>query len=144
MSESKMEIDKFGTKFWRNSKGEHQMEIDMYGNKTWRNSDRKLHRTDGPAVEWLNGDKVWCIEGELHRIGCPAIERSNGDKEWYINGKFHRTDGPAIEYSNGFKVWYVNGKFLGKNDKGFWALWELLSDKDRANPSLLTYLPEKF
>jgi hypothetical protein len=102
MSESKMEIDEMGNKIWRNSKGER-------------------HRTDGPAVEYNNGYKVW-----------------------WVDGKLHRTDGPAVENSDGNKAWYMNGKYLGKNDTGFWALWDSLSDEDRANPTLLSYLPGDF
>tara|TARA_R110000851_G_scaffold97891_1_gene211897 strand:+ start:216 stop:425 length:210 start_codon:yes stop_codon:yes gene_type:complete len=29
----------------------------------WR-LDGKLHRTDGPAIEWENGDIAWCLHGE--------------------------------------------------------------------------------
>ena len=34
-----------------------------------------------------NGDKSWCINGKLHREDGPAIEWANGNKSWYINGK---------------------------------------------------------
>jgi hypothetical protein len=100
---------------------ESTLSIDEWGNKFWKNSSGKLHRLDGPA-----------------------IDRSNGDKSWWVDGKRHRTDGPAIEWSNGFKEWQVNGECLGYDDNGFWALWDRLSDEDRANPTLLSYLPEKF
>ena len=60
-----------------------------------------LHREDGPAIEYVDGDKYWYINDELHREGGPAVEHANGYKEWYINGKRHREDGPAVEYSNG-------------------------------------------
>ena len=46
--------------------------------------------------------------GQLHRTDGPAVEYSDGDKFWYINGKRHREDGPAIEYSDGHKSWYLN------------------------------------
>ena len=36
--------------------------------------------------------------GELHRDEGPAIEYADGDKFWYQNGNLHRTDGPAIEW----------------------------------------------
>ncbi len=70
----------------------------------------KLHREDGPAVEAVNGDKEWYIDGKLHREDGPAIEYKHGDKEWYIDGKPHREDGPALEWANGDKYWYINGK----------------------------------
>jgi hypothetical protein len=123
---------------------ESTMEIDEAGNKFWRNSSGKCHRTDGPAVEWSNGDKEWLVGGKFHRTGGPAIEWSDGDKQWYVNGNLHRTDGPAVEYLNDCKVWWVDGKLLGYDDSGFWALWDSLSDEVRANPTLLAYLPEKF
>ena len=34
-------------------------EIDADGNKFWRNPEGKLHREDGPAIEWASGDKFW-------------------------------------------------------------------------------------
>ena len=44
----------------------------------------------------------------LHREDGPAIEWCDGDKRWHQNGLLHRTDGPAIEYANGGKYWYIN------------------------------------
>ena len=46
MSDSVMTIDKWGTKRWWNLKGQ-------------------FHRTDGPAVDWINGGKEWYINGKL-------------------------------------------------------------------------------
>jgi hypothetical protein len=62
--------------------------IDKYGNKLWGQHD-KLHRDDGPAIEY-----------------------ADGDTEWYQHGKLHRDDGPAIEWSNGRKSWYQHGNKL--------------------------------
>ena len=75
----------------------------------WSQNDQ-LHRTDGPAVEYANGDKEWYQNGLLHRTNGPAIERTYGRKFWYLNGKPHRLDGPAVEYANGAKFWYIEGK----------------------------------
>ena len=50
----------------------------------------KLHRENGPAIIWANGDKEWYINGKLHRKDGPAIESVNGDKKWYMNDKLHR------------------------------------------------------
>ena len=72
--------------------------------------DGKLHRYNGPAVEYTNGSKKWFIDGKRHRSNGPAIEWANGDKEWHIDNKLHRTDGPAIEWANGYKAWYIDGK----------------------------------
>jgi len=56
-----------------------------------------------------NGSKSWYLNGKLHRTDGPAIEYESGDKVWYLNDKRHREDGPAVEFSNGTKVWYLNG-----------------------------------
>lgn len=54
--------------------------------------DGKLHREDGPAVEWV-GEKS-CFSGY---------------KSWYKNGELHRLDGPAIEWKNK-QEWWIEGK----------------------------------
>ena len=77
------------------------------GDKVW-SLNGKLHREDGPAVEWANGRKEWFLNGKLHREDGPAIEYANGRKEWFLNGKLHREDGPASEWANGTKVWYLD------------------------------------
>ncbi len=42
----------------------------------------KLHRTDGPAVEFYDGGKTWCQNGFIHRDDKPAIINANGDQYW--------------------------------------------------------------
>jgi len=40
------------------------------------------------TVEVLdNGDKHWFLCGKLHREDGPAIEYANGDRFWYLNGE---------------------------------------------------------
>ena len=56
------------------------------------------------------GTKSWWLNGKLHREDGPAIEYAGGSKEWYLNGKLHREDGPAVEYASGSKYWFLNGK----------------------------------
>jgi hypothetical protein len=57
-----------------------------------------------------NGNKFWTLpNGKLHRENGPAVEFTNGDKYWYINGEKHREDGPAVEWDNGDKLWYSKG-----------------------------------
>jgi hypothetical protein len=34
-----------------------------------------------------NGYKYWYLNGKLHREDGPAIEYADGDKYWYLNGK---------------------------------------------------------
>jgi hypothetical protein len=53
-----------------------------------------------------NGSKHWYHNGKLHREDGPAIEYANGTKYWYLNGKSHREAGPAIEYADGTKRWF--------------------------------------
>lgn len=61
-------------------------------------------------TEWYN------LEGQLHREDGPAIEWGNGDKEWYLNGKLHREDGHAVEYVDGAKFWYLNGRQISEKE----------------------------
>ena len=63
----------------------YEVKIDDYGNTFWYNEKGKLHRENGPAIEW-----------------------SGGSKRWYINDKLHREDGPAVECASGYKCWYLN------------------------------------
>jgi hypothetical protein len=52
----------------------------------------------------------WYKEGKLHRIDGPAIEYRNGTKFWYLKGLMHRIDGPACEYSDGRIAWHIEGE----------------------------------
>jgi hypothetical protein len=69
----------------------------------------KYHREDGPAIEYVNGNKFWYKNGKQHREDGPAVEYTNGTKYWYKNGKLHREKGPAIECVRGDVYWYLNG-----------------------------------
>ena len=57
-----------------------------------------------------NGTKYWYLNGKLHREDGPAVEFADGDKFWWLNGKRHREDGPAAEEAHGHKSWYLNDK----------------------------------
>ena len=60
-------------------------------------------------IKTLNdGTKIYLLNGKLHREDGPAIEWLNGTKLWYINDLRHREDGPAIEYTNGSVEWFYN------------------------------------
>jgi len=54
------------------------------------------------------------LNGKLHREDGPAVEYVDGSKEWWFNGKLHREDGPAVEYVDGSKEWWFNGKQFTK------------------------------
>ena len=58
-----------------------------------------------------DGTKEWYVNGKLHREDGPAIEWSDGKKMWYLNGKLHREDGPAVKYIDGYEEWWVNGVY---------------------------------
>ena len=68
------------------------------------------------VVVHSNGTKSWYLNGKLHREDGPAIEWSDGAKSWYLNGKLHREDGPAVEDSDGTKYWYLNGEELTESE----------------------------
>ena len=85
----------------------YKVEVYDSGNKYWY-LNGKLHREDGPAIEYANGGERWYMNGQLHREDGPAIEYANGGERWYMNGQLHREDGPAIEYTNGSKRWFLN------------------------------------
>ena len=65
---------------------EYKVEVDTDGTKAWFLND-KLHREDGPAIEYAEGTKCWYLNGNLHREDGPAIEYASGDKRWFLNGK---------------------------------------------------------
>ena len=65
---------------------------------------------------YLDGYKEWFLNGKLHREDGPAIEYASGTKFWYLNGKRHREDGPAIEYAGGNKYWYLNGDYVTEEE----------------------------
>jgi len=63
-----------------------------------------------------NGYKKWYLNGKLHREDGPAVEWANGNKKWFLNGRLHREDGPAVEWFNGYKEWYLNGRVVTEED----------------------------
>jgi len=79
-------------------------EIDKWGTRRWR-LNGLLHRTDGPAVVWLDGAE-----------------------QWYLNGHRHRTTGPAETYKNGNQHWFINDKDITK------AVEKWIKDRDISSP----------
>ena len=45
------------------------------------------HREDGPAIEYPNGTKNWCLNGMFHREDGPAIIDADGTEEWFLYGE---------------------------------------------------------
>ena len=62
------------------------IEEDDYGIiRYWKNY--KLHRKDGPASEWPNGNKFWYQNGKLHREdGLARVWCRSGPCEYYVDG----------------------------------------------------------
>lgn len=81
------------------------------GVQSWMVGDL-LHRVDGPAITWPDGDAHWRIHGKLHRDGdLPAVVLANGTKMWFHDGKLHRDHGaPAIERHDGFTAHFTHGQ----------------------------------
>lgn len=102
----------------------------------------RLHRTDGPAVEFDDGGTEYWVNGKLHRDGgLPAITRmgnKNSERHyydrtrhgrdpemavamevWFVGGVAHRDgDEPAyIDYKNGTRQWAIRGKLHRDGDK---------------------------
>ena len=93
---------------------EQYIKTSKYGTTRYFKDKAKtiLHREDGPAVEYDNGERAWYVDGKLHRTDGPAIEYADGSKAWYVNDKLHRIDGPAVEYAKGDKAWWINDVFI--------------------------------
>lgn len=85
-------------------------QITTYGNKTEWTYKGKLHREDGPAVEYGNGGYEWWLNGKRHREDCPAYSFPEGAQSWWVDGKRHRDDGPAVIWANGKKEWWYHGR----------------------------------
>ena len=84
--------------------------FDEYSNYGENNGPLPDSKESPVMEENKYGDKYWRLNNKLHREDGPAIEYSSGSKSWYLNNKLHREDGPAIEYYEGTKYWYLNGK----------------------------------
>ena len=105
--------------------------VEKDGNKYWYKDD-KLHREDGPAIEWADGSKFWYKDGACHREGGPAVEYAEGIRYWYKDGLLHREDGPAEEYANGTKSWYYLGHKAPYEDKFYDLRWrEKIKSKEK-------------
>ena len=81
--------------------GKHDIEWKLNG---------KLHREDGPAIEWASGATEWWKHGKLHREDGPARTWPDGSVNYFMFGERHREDGPAVVIPNILQEWWVNGK----------------------------------
>ena len=117
MIEYKVKVNVNGDKFWSLNDKLHREDGPAIeysaGNQEWF-INGKRHREDGPACEYGNGTEEWYLNGSLHREDGPAVDRADGTKKWFINGRLHREDGPALEHANGTKQWWLNGRRVNK------------------------------
>ena len=65
-----------------------------------------------------DGSKIWYLNDRIHREDGPAVEYSDGSKIWYIHGKRHRENGPSMEYADGTKYWYLNDREY--SEEAYW------------------------
>jgi hypothetical protein len=95
--------------------------------REWRDENGKFHRELEPSVIHYNPDASISTE-------C-----------FHLNGVQHRELGPAVigyrlDGSIEWEDFYLNGEFIGKGKKGFWALWDRLTEDKRQKPELLRCL----
>jgi hypothetical protein len=118
------------------------VEVTRDGDKVTRKYKLKgnLNRTDGPAVEYPEGEEWW-IDGKPHRDGdLPAIDLPKL-KKWYKNGKLHReNDKPAVQILGCGDTWKAPHdtceNFL---ITGYCDIWFLDGELHRDNAPALLY-----
>jgi len=85
---------------------------------------------------------LYLENGQRHREDGPALEKINGDKIWYSRGMIYRDDGPAMELANGNRYWYNEGKLwfseTGNGDKEWYTEVQC---RDRVDPFRIYYEP---
>jgi hypothetical protein len=89
------------------------------GTQFWYNAEGWLHREDGPAVIWTDGDEEWYQDGLLHRMDGPAVIHSTGEQQWFVHDVRHRLTGPARIYADGDQEWYINDRLV-TNEVNTW------------------------
>ena len=62
------------------------VKVDRYGTRRYYNGAGQLHRLEGPAVVWPNGNCEWYQNGRLHRTNGPAVVWKGGHTDWWLNG----------------------------------------------------------
>ena len=50
-------------------------------------SNSKLHRSNGPAVDFNDGDWVWRLHGKQHRYYGPS-DRFSKKYYWFVHGRY--------------------------------------------------------
>lgn len=83
------------------------------------------------SFESLDGSKYWYKNSRLHREDGPAVEWATGCKSWYVNGQLHREDGPALERIPG----YMPGKKILEENE-YW-LFDVKIPKEMFTPEYI-------
>ena len=73
------------------------------GHRRWK-KHKRFHRIGGPASETHFASSYY-QKGKLHRINGPAINCVNGWKVYLQFGKRHRTNGPAFQMYGRIEYW---------------------------------------
>jgi len=87
-----------------------KMEIQVSSLPKLSDQERNWYILKGYEIIEYPELRFWRLNGKLHREDGPAVEYPSGTKCWYLNGKYHREDGPAIEDADGTREWYLNGE----------------------------------
>lgn len=82
-------------------------EIDPHGTRRWRNAQGQLHRSDGPAVVYRTGTKMWKHNGQKHRLDGPAVVLTMPPRKyWFIDN---------IEYNDELTYWMAVSEWKKAN-----------------------------
>ena len=87
----------------------YRIDVTDTGTCRYYNALGQLHRDEGPAIIWDDGDLEWWQNGLRHREDGPAVEWHAGHKEWWVNDRLHRIDGPALTWEDGTPEWWIYG-----------------------------------
>ena len=87
----------------------------LYFKKTNKKIWNKNSRTTVQWKKWKNIlMKTWLVNDKIHREDGHAIEWTDGELHWFINNGRHREDGPAIIRADGTVCYYINDIILSK------------------------------
>ena len=59
------------------------------------------------------------LNGQLHRLDGPARIYANGDQEWWVRGLLHRLDGPAVIWFDSGDVYYARDGICAEFEEFF-------------------------
>jgi len=96
-----------GNRLWYKHKFNHKIDITIAKADIFFTEYHKigiLHRINGPAISYTNGNKEYLQFGKRHRVDGPALQWSD-HKEYWEFGELHRIDGPAIQDIDYTEYW---------------------------------------